>query len=467
MSEHQKTRVILVVILLLCLAGRVGYVHWYLQEPRPVHGDGYAEIAQSIVTGKGFSLAPIRLNWFRTPGYPLFIAAAWSVVPTWARYPALLAAQVGVSVATCGLLFVIANAVFGQRAALAGAFLFALSPSQIVYCTLVLPETLQLFWIALAALLALQLYSSARLAPAIGLGLVWGAAGLTRPEATFLLAPLVLPVLVVRNRRVLARLSLCATAVLGKIAVMAPWVVRNYLVYGTFVLHVPVEGVAFAGRVPVDFISPEVIAARQEYRLAIPVVEGMPVWPATHRIPILPAERYVLEINRKLKSLGMTNFKTDKITQLLNRARHVNALWGYPAAWWDHWGVEVPRSLAIVWYACYLALLGFFALGIVVAWNGGTLGVVPLSWLVLVAGHMAVFLFMFATARYQVTPAIFVYIFSGLGAAAILDILARGRRPAPVSSAADRAGTAAHETACETPGSQHPFHAPWRTAGRF
>ena len=154
-------------------------------------------------------------------------------------------------------------------------------------------------------------------------------------------------------------LALRDPAVLGKIAVMAPWVVRNYLVYGTFVLHVPVEGVAFAGRVPVDFISPEVIAARQEYRLAIPVVEGMPVWPATHRIPILPAERYVLEINRKLKSLGMTNFKTDKITQLLNRARHVNALWGYPAAWWDHWGVEVPRLLAIVWYACYLALLGF------------------------------------------------------------------------------------------------------------
>ena len=466
MSEHQKTRVILVVILLLCLAGRVGYVHWYLQEPRPVHGDGYAEIAQSIVTGKGFSLVPIRLNWFRTPGYPLFIAAAWSVVPTWARYPApsggpgwRLGGHVRSSVRDCQC-----GSVGARPWPEHFSSPFAV-PDRVLHVGL--PETLQLFSIALAALLALQLYSSARLAPAIGLGLVWGAAGLTRPEATFLLAPLVLPVLVVRNRRVLARLSLCATAVLGKIAVMAPWVVRNYLVYGTFVLHVPVEGVAFAGRVPVDFISPEVIAARQEYRLAIPVVEGMPVWPATHRIPILPDERYVLEINRKLKSLGMTNFKTDKITQLLNRARHVNALWGYPAAWWDHWGVEVPRSLEIVWYGCYLALLGFFALGIVVAWNGGTLGVVPLSWLVLVAGHMAVFLFMFATARYQVTPAIFVYIFSGLGAAAILDILARGRRPAPVSSAADRAGTAAHETACETPGSQHPFHAPWRTAGRF
>ncbi|HKI20583.1 MAG TPA: hypothetical protein VKA15_22025, partial [Isosphaeraceae bacterium] len=248
-------------------------------------------------------------------------------------------------------------------------------------------------------------------------------AGLTRPEATLLLAPLLLPVLLVRHPGILARLSLCATAVLGKIAVMAPWVARNYLVYGTFILHAPVEGVAMAGRVPVELLSSEIIADRLKYRAEIPLVEGMPVWYATHRIPILPNEREILEINRKLNSLGMTNLKTDRITQVKNMARHVFNLWGYPSAWWDHWGVTLPRSLERVWYGSYLAFLALSVLGVVVAWKSGALGVIPLSWLVLLAGHTGVFFFMFAVARYQVTSAIFVYIFSGLGAAAILRLL--------------------------------------------
>ncbi len=54
------------------------------------------------------------------------------------------------------------------RAAIAGAFLFAFSPSDIVYCTQVLTETLYLFWIALAVLLALRLYRSSHFLAAIG-----------------------------------------------------------------------------------------------------------------------------------------------------------------------------------------------------------------------------------------------------------------------------------------------------------
>jgi 4-amino-4-deoxy-L-arabinose transferase-like glycosyltransferase len=425
MSENQKTRATLALILLLCLVVRLGYVEWYLQEPRPVQGDGYPEVAESILTGKGFSVAPLRLTWFKAPGYSLFMAAAWSVVPTWARYVALLVAQVAVSVATCGLVSVIANAVFGRRAALAGGFLFALSPSNIVYCTLIVPETLQLFWIALATLLALQLYRSPRLPTAVGLGLVWGAAGLTRPEATLLLAPLLLPVLVVRQRRILARLSVCATAVLGKVAIMVPWVVRNYLVYGTFVLHVPVQGLAFAGAAPHHLFGPEIVVqtAGQEKRAEHPPVEGMPVPIIDPRILILRNERALLEVNKKLTSLGMTNLKKEKITLLRSMARHFHALWGHPSAWWDHWGVDLPRSLEIVWYGSYLAFLAVSGLGVVVAWKSGKLDVIPLSWLVLMAGHTGLFLFMYAAVRYQVTSAIFVYMFSGLGVAAILILL--------------------------------------------
>ncbi len=205
MIERARAAAPLAVILVLCLAVRLGYLAWYLQEPRKMQGDGYPEIAQNLVTGKGFSVTPLRLTWFRTPGYPLFIAAVWTIVPIAARYPAMLVAQAVLSVVTCGLTYVLADAVLGRRAALTAAFLFALSPSNVIHCAAVLPEALQLFWIALAALFALQVYRTGRIRAAIGFGLTWGAAGLTRPEATFLLWALLLPVLVAGQFTVMAQ----------------------------------------------------------------------------------------------------------------------------------------------------------------------------------------------------------------------------------------------------------------------
>jgi 4-amino-4-deoxy-L-arabinose transferase-like glycosyltransferase len=447
MSEDKKTWTTLALILLLCLTLRLVYNLWVWKHPNMVTGDGYPDIAQNILTGKGFSPTPLGEFSFRTPGYPLFIAAVWSIVPTSARYVALMVAQVFVSVTTCGLLFVLANAVFGRRAALAAAFLFALSPSNIVHCTQVLTETLYLFWIALAALMSLQLYRSARLPTAIGLGLIWGAAGLTRPEATLVFAPFLFPILVARHIRVLTRLSVCATAVMTKIAVMAPWVARNYVVYGAFVLHAPLGGFNLffgtypdpphwgmrpAGSDPVlitetkeylditgPYWDPEYLPqapgrAQREERDA---AEGMPV-PRPHpTIVVVRNERDMLEVDRKLTAAALTNIENYKLIQVYNMARHFFALWARPSAWWN---VELPRSLALVWHTCYLAFITLFVFGILVARKIGKLDVVPLSWLILMAGHTGVFLLFHAEARFQVTSALFLYIFSGLGAATIL-----------------------------------------------
>jgi 4-amino-4-deoxy-L-arabinose transferase-like glycosyltransferase len=423
MRERNWAAAPLAVILLVALVVRLGYLYWYLEEPRPVQGDGYPQIALSILTGHGFAAEPLRLNWFRTPGYPLFIAAVWTVVPPGARYVALLLAQVGVSVATCGVLFLVASAAFDRRAALTGASLLALSPSGIIETTLILPESLQLFWIALAAFSAVRLYQGARLRWAILLGLFWGAAGLTRPEATYLLAPLVLPVLAAAQQPVFARLSACAAAVLAKIAVMAPWVARNYMVYGTFVLHVPVGALAFAGVAPPDLFGPDIVVPIGSYEsdTGRPSVEGMPEPEISDRILILRNEPAILEVNRKLATYGMTKLAERKTKQVLyNMGRNGFILWGRPAAWFSHWGVDLPAPLARLWLASHASFLGLFALGVCRAWKTKRLGAVPLSWLLLVAGHTAVFLVLYATCRYQVTSTIFVTIYSGLGASLFL-----------------------------------------------
>ena len=453
MSEAKKTGTSLALILLLCLAVRVGYDLWRSEHPGFIPGDGYLEIAQNILTGKGFSPTPLQQFCFRTPGYPLLIAAVWSVVPTSGRYAALMVSQLILSTATCGLLFVIANTVFGRRAALAGALLFALSPSVIAYCAEVRSENLHLFWIALAVLTAMDLYRRGNLPMAVILGLIWGAAGLTRPEATLVLSPLLLPMLVAKQRTIPRKALLCVAALLGKIAVMAPWVARNWLVYGTFVLHVPLGGLGlFAGTYPYPprfgmhatvpepvpfplskeyreitgpFWDPEFLpltagGANRSHR---PEVEGMPPPNPHPSILITRSERDMLEVDRRLAAAAVIHVKNHKLLELYNILRNFSALWGRPAAWWS---VELPGSLRIAWWASYMGLLALFVLGVSVAWKSGKLGVIPLSWLILIAVHTAVLLAFHTEPRYQVTSALFLYSFSGLGIATILRLAALG-----------------------------------------
>jgi Dolichyl-phosphate-mannose-protein mannosyltransferase len=436
MSGAKKTETYLALILLVCLSIRLGYVLSLENHPPVLLCDGYVEIAQNILDGKGFAPTPLRHWFFRTPGYPLFVAAVWGLVPSSARFVALEVAQVGLSVATCGLLFVIANAVFGRGAALAGALLFALSPSCIMSCTWVMSETLQVFWIALATVLALRLYRSTRPLTAIGLGLVWGASGLTRPEATVLIPLLFLPVLVARYVGTPAKLRVCACAALGKIAIMAPWVARNWVVYGAFVLHMPLGGDnLFRGTYPNPPMygrgwygtGSNMIHVNQtsEYR----EITG-PFWDSEFMAQapkfvdtdvVVRNERDVLELDRRLSAAAWSNVRNHKMIQVYNAMYHLYGLWGRPAGWGGGIG---PLKLA--WFGSYVAFLAILLRGILFAWKSGRLGVIPLSWLILMVCHTAILLAFSAVPRYQLTVAIFLYIFAGLGLAAILPSPALG-----------------------------------------
>jgi len=442
-SETKTTGTSFALILLLCLALRLGYVLSLEKHPPEIPSDGYVQIASNILAGKGFAPTPLR-HWFsRPPGYPLFIAAVWSPVRSSARFVAIELAQVALSVATCGLLFVIANPVFGRRAALAGALLFAISPSWIAYCTKVSAETLIIFLVALAALMALRLYRSASPLTALGLGLIWGAAGLTRPEATFLIPVLLVPVLGARHLGIPQRFMACASAALGKIAIMAPWVVRNYLVYGAFVLHVPLGGNGlFAGAYPYPPVYgkgwcgtfPDKTfhyCQTREYR----EITG-PFWDpeglaqaAGRPDPDVEVrdERDLLEVDRRLAAAGWSYIKNYKIIQLYNMTYHFYRLWGRPAGWDElRWPIKLP------WFGSYLAFLALCVLGILTAWRSGKLAAVPLSWLILMVCHTGLLLPVCTEQRYQAASAIFLYMFGGFGADSIL--------PSPAPGAATMAG---------------------------
>ena len=170
------------------------------------------------------------------PGYEAFLGAVFAAAgphPIAAR-----AAQVLISTLTVALVYGIARRVSGRKAARIAGTLSALDPSLIAYSHYLYSETL------LAALLAGAAYALCRRPEAptrregIAAGVLLGFATLTRSYVLYFL-PIWVGWLALRRRWEEARSAL--GALLVALAIVAPWTLRNAMVYGDFLL---VDGTA-------------------------------------------------------------------------------------------------------------------------------------------------------------------------------------------------------------------------------
>jgi 4-amino-4-deoxy-L-arabinose transferase-like glycosyltransferase len=135
----------------------------------------------------------------------------------------------------------------GERAGLVAAGIGAVYPTLIVADGALMSETLYGTLVALALLAAYRLVDAPSVGRALVLGAVTGLAALTRGEALLLL-PLVLIPLVWRHRAWRPQgLTAAAIAVVAFAVVLAPWTVRNWIVFDRPVVIATNSGTAVAG----------------------------------------------------------------------------------------------------------------------------------------------------------------------------------------------------------------------------
>lgn len=150
--------------------------------------------------------------------------------------------------ATVGLVGLVGRQLSGPRVGLIAAALAAVSPMMFLPEATLMSETIFVFLIVLALLLAGRLHSTPQLGGFAALGLVLGLAVLTRAEAGVLALLLVIP-LAVRakavppNRRVV--FGVIGLAAVGLVVV--PWTVRNQTTFHAFVPVSNNLGTALAG----------------------------------------------------------------------------------------------------------------------------------------------------------------------------------------------------------------------------
>lgn len=240
------------VILLLALGLRLG---WCLTRPvndaaidiLPDQRD-YLSLAQNLLNGRGLQFYDVRFSqtvWaFRTPGYPLFLAACG------ANIRAARAVQALLDSSTVGAVFLLAEWVtvprYRRRISLAGAALVAANPFLVYFTGLILSETLFTAMVVWGMVLLLQ-GSGSR-----GKIALWACGGgllalsvLVRPSAIAL--PIVLaffaPIIGNTGQRGLAGGAPPLRAVFRSALIMVllivlsllPWGYRNHRVLGRWV----------------------------------------------------------------------------------------------------------------------------------------------------------------------------------------------------------------------------------------
>lgn len=211
--------------------------------------DGYADIAWNLINGNGYNLLPQASGtMFRTPGYVLFLAPVFAAFGK--SIVAVQIAQYFLSFGTAYLTYRLAKTISKTRAiGIIAAILFLLSPAAIMSDNRALIESFLTFCAVAFLLLLYQALATNRLTHWIFAGAAFGWLLLVRSSAA--LFPLFLVFLIYRNdrsspsgislKRVTASFgAFCiATAV-----VVAPWVVRNYFLSGSFEPTMTVRGAA-------------------------------------------------------------------------------------------------------------------------------------------------------------------------------------------------------------------------------
>ncbi len=205
-------------------------------------------VAAAIAQGRGFS-SPLRMvrtgptAWF-SPVFPYLLAGVFKLFGVFSYRSNLIIHffNLALSAFTCWPIYAIGNRAFGKTTGIAAAWAWVFLPTAIFYPVVwVWDTTLAALWMAILVAATLKLRGSERVSEWIGYGALWSAGAMINPSLISVLPFLGLwalwPVAASgpsqRQPRRIAKPFLAAALVFA--TGLAPWSIRNYVVFHRFI----------------------------------------------------------------------------------------------------------------------------------------------------------------------------------------------------------------------------------------
>jgi 4-amino-4-deoxy-L-arabinose transferase-like glycosyltransferase len=214
------------------------YREWL--DPFVIEHWAFGRVARSLVTGHGFGnvFADTGPTAVLSPVYAYLLAGIfWLFGPhTPASVITALAINSVFSALTCIPVFLLARRCFGPRVAKWAGWLWAFSPYGIYYgADWAWSTCLLTLLLCCLFLIALKLENSGSLLHWTGFGLLTGVAALTEPVTLAVVPFLAAFTCYRRYRQRLSWLMPATAASLAFLAVLSPWIVRNYETFHQFI----------------------------------------------------------------------------------------------------------------------------------------------------------------------------------------------------------------------------------------
>lgn len=229
-SGGRKYAYVLLVIVLVALALRVGFVLTMENEFYFPDSDDYHLVAKNLLEGKGLIMGQARKS-YRPPGYPVFLSAIYLVFG-YATLPIRIT-QALISALTTVLIYKLAKKLFGKLEGYVAAGISAIYPFFIFFSGLVLYETLLIFLLVLFITFIHQAYYKSLLW-AVFAGALAGVIAMVSPGMALL--PIFMCAMFILFLRLKRWVCVFSILLAMMFLVMAPWVVRNYKIHNELVI---------------------------------------------------------------------------------------------------------------------------------------------------------------------------------------------------------------------------------------
>jgi 4-amino-4-deoxy-L-arabinose transferase-like glycosyltransferase len=233
---ERNPRRALLIIILLAIVLRAGLLFWFWDlPPRIFDAQDYDAIASNLIRSHEFSLVSGHPTSIRPPGYPWFLAVIYYFfgIQDWNMVRIF---QVVLGALIVFLTYKLGAEAFNPRVGLIGAAICAVYPSLVIYCHLILTETLFTLLFCLTCFSFLRLLKTASPAWAVFAGIFMAMASLVR--SVLWLFPLIAILFIffgssgAKIRRAVNVLVFLCSFIL----ILLPWSIRNSRLQHTFVL---------------------------------------------------------------------------------------------------------------------------------------------------------------------------------------------------------------------------------------